>query len=227
MAEPGYWREPLDIPKLPLGIDFPDALFSTHVLAIRAAQSIIQLHKEASKNGMVAETFSAGQELPVVPRCKGLLRVVQDSIVVPYEPSWLRRVPSKLYSLDSPEDFNKKAAAIEENKLYSDSSARIDVVTPDRRPARLWRVVYYMTGSHSGEQLEGILSRELSASGHQNNYVIPPLVIGQSYYRGHRKTAMSKVVTADIITPGGKKARKKPKRSKAPATATPRPAFCM
>ena len=210
IASPEYWESPSSLPEVPIGAKVLDGFFGAHLLATHGAVKVMELYRKARVSGHIAEAVPFGEELPLLERGEGLLRVVEDSINLGPP----RRRDFHLYK-NGEETFERRAAQIQANRLYSGESARMIVDYEDERQARIWRTVTYMTGSRSGHMFEGVMSDLLDRRPADILMLdqLPPIVVGEPY-KWNLGGDMSKVIAADILIPGGGKKKKLPKLAK-------------
>jgi hypothetical protein len=164
----------------------------------------MELYGRAASKGYVNNQIVPGDELPLLARGKGLLRIVEDTRLLGSTASHLMAGCMGAKE-DAPEEFERLAAELLAHKTYKGELARMTIPSNDEVPRRIWRNVVYMTGSKSGYQLEGIScdSLELEPRKHLVNEVIPPLIVGAAYFRNRNGNLTSKIVAADILIPGG------------------------
>jgi len=210
-----YWDRLSDVPKIPFESNTIDGFSSVHMFAQLGASKVQELYRHALRNGHLTTPVNPGDELPIVERGQGLVRVVMDARQFPTSESLLSKWWNKSVKNDTPEHFDALAQQMQDEHLYSGESARI-TLTRDRdvRNARIWRAVYYLTGSKSGSQLEGISGNFLFTPPERIrfNSVVPPLVVGEAYRRNKAGTLASKVVAAEVLIPGGAR-RRVPKKA--------------
>jgi hypothetical protein len=160
---------------------------------------------------------------------KRLIRVIQDTRL-------LGLASPLTFSLDFElNNFNQRAEEIEaDDALYMGSRAAVWAPYTYWRNAKVLKEVYYLTYNSGDKYLFGLRSDRFSQYQEDgdklsvpniNAKAKPKMTVGQVYRRGLSSRALTKIVSADIIEPGGKLRRRrqditKPKpRTKEPKTA--------
>lgn len=219
IASDDYWTGSLPFPQLHSKEGVLDGFTGVHVFAVNGVRRIQALYKDVASNGHVCVPIPEGEQLPIMERGVGLLRIVEDTRTSPVSTSVLARWLLRRAPEDSPEEFDALALQIENEKLYKGRSARRTVASEGVSHAlRIWRQAAYLTGSVSGEQNEGLYSAELGMSPDAVGYLtqLPAdITVGQTYFRGKNKKHESVIVRAEILKPGGKRA-KAPKKVRTP-----------
>ncbi len=225
IASDEYWgNERTSLPAVALKDGLIDGVSGVHVFASYGAAKAMRLYSTAKKSSHASEQIQSGQELPLLTRGEGLVRVVEDVREYPYSESLLSKLLKK--DLLDPDSFDGIAERMRQEKLYKGRTAWLRTAhETSEHEARIWRIVSYLTGSKSGAMLEGITSSELNMQPNQIpwTYLLPPLVVGEVYKRNRAATRISKVIAADIIIPGSTVREKSTKKSK--FSYTPRAAL--
>lgn len=212
LASDEYWGELSELPKVPLAHHLIDGMTGSHNLASWGAVKVQGMYARIARNGHITTPIEPGDSLPLIERGEGLLRIVQDTRQAPMSDSKILQFIQRNVVDDEPEAFDTKAINMLSNRLYSGNCARMTFLQDSMR---IWRSVYYLTGSKSGSQLEGIESDKMFSPAREfaMNPIIPPLVVGESYKRNKAGSVAIKVVAAEVLLRGGKKA-KAPKKAK-------------
>jgi hypothetical protein len=197
-----YWSNPRTMPKIPASAFVLDGLATINWVAEFGGDHIDKLYGQVT-DGNIANPVYRGDPLPPMARGQGLLRVVEDVRISPMRQSALARLVRRGQTNHKPERFDDIAAEMLEDKLYAGESARMVAQIEDTDDMTgIRRRVYYLTGSLSGNQLEGVSSELLHVSG-VANHVLPPLRVNEAYQRNRSGSALSKIVAAHVLVAGG------------------------
>jgi len=213
IASDEYWAGTRNkMPGVPIPSGVIDGFTGVHVFASYGAAKVMGLYRLARDGGHAKEKLEPGQELPLLERGAGLIRVVEDIRCYPAGSSPL----SRLFSSMDPETFDNLAERMLATSFYSGESAKMQLESDDERKMKIWRMVSYLTGSKSGAQLEGITSSDLRSqpSSIPMTYQMPPLVVGEIYSRGKRREYLSRVIGAEVLIPGSTRRARSPQKSK-------------
>lgn len=206
IASDSYWGAANDLPGIAVKDKYLDEISSVHFFSQSGVAKVQSLYRKAVVQHLPL-AIEIGEELPLLERGEGLIRVVEDVREL-YANSPKKRLSREKQLL---EHFDFLADKMIEESLYSGDIARTIVQQDDRRYARIFRIVSYLTGSKSGTQLEGIPSPFLLGPSNGFNLVMPPVKVGESYRRNKAGTIVSKIALAELLVPVRAK-RKEPKR---------------
>jgi len=224
IASEEYWDNPHNQPEIPF---LPSAIdeFTLDVFSHFGAIKLRNLYRDALSHGHLVEPIAAGTQLPTLERGTGLIRIVEDRKIDPVPKSTVYRLWTQGVDQDSDETFDRVANQMIGDHTYNGESARRTLRLDEAESeTRIIRAVYYLTGSKSGLQLEGVDSESLSRrSGDVSfNHVTPPLVVGRTYHGNKEGASLSKIIVAEVLIAGGTR-KKVPKR----APVSPRPRIAI